>query len=230
MKTANESPWAHLILWLRLYYAIHFLESGLNFALFGFIPDFSKAGLAGPFQVEMASIGLYQIVKYLEVVLGGMLLVNFGTPLVLILMAGISFIIIYLNLFVSPDPRQTFSGTQELLLIGTLLLAHGGYYADFCRARVRPFWFWDGFSGRGRPVPQRPGHVSAMLPAPVAKLRDYLTVAGVALLAALLVAAFSTRFGLRPPRLYDYGPPLGAALLAMAIMWFHSSRQTAPAR
>jgi putative oxidoreductase len=223
MRIANESPWAHLILWVRLYYAIHFLESGLNFALFGFIPDFSKAGLAGPFQVEMAVIGLYQIVKYLEVVLGALLLVNIATPLVLILMAGISFIIIYLNLFVSPDPRQAFSGTQELFLIGTLLLAYGGYYADFCRVRSRPYWFWDGFSGRGRPVPHRPGDYQA-LSTPSTRPRDFLWVAGIGLLATALVIVFSTRFGQRPPRLYDYGPPLGAALLAMAVMKFRASR------
>jgi putative oxidoreductase len=218
MKIANDSPWAHLIRWVRLYYAIHFLESGLNFALFGFIPDFSKAGLAGPFQIEMATIGLYQIVKYLEVVLGAMLLVNFAVPFALIPMAAISFIIIYLNLIVSPDPRQAFSGMQEMLLIGSLLLAYGGYYADFCRARTRPYWLWDGFSGRGRPVPPPPGQGPVALADTVARWRDYLLVAGFALLATAAVMIFSTRFGQRPLRLYDYGPPLGAAFLAMAIM------------
>ncbi|MGE0113322.1 MAG: hypothetical protein AB7T07_00335 [Steroidobacteraceae bacterium] len=145
---ATESPWKYLILWLRLYYAIHYLDSGLNFVLFDYIPDFSKAGKSGPYQLALADIGLYQVVKYLEVVLGSMLLLNIAVPLALIVMAGISFTIVYLNLFVSPNPREAFTGTQELLLNGTLLLAYGGYYANFCRIKARPYWFWDGFKDR----------------------------------------------------------------------------------
>jgi putative oxidoreductase len=225
MKTAIESPWRHLFMWVRFYYAIHFLESGLNFALFHFIPDFSRAGAAGPMQVELANIGLYQLVKYAEVVTGALLLVEVLAPLVLILMAAISFFIIYLNLFISPDPRQLFSGTQEVLLVGTLLVAYGGYYADMCRVRSGPFWFWDGFSGRGRPVPLRPA--GAVPPMQVPAMRDYVLLAIVALVATAMVMRWSTNAGQRPLRLYDYGPPLGAALLTMIVMAVRTRRRGA---
>ncbi|NSX14699.1 hypothetical protein HTY52_11515 [Cupriavidus taiwanensis] len=150
MKGAERSPWKYLILWLRLYFAIHYLASGLNYVIFGFVPDFSKAGQVGPYLEAMADIGFYQIIKYLEVLLGAMLLFNFAVPIALIVMAGISVTIIYLNLFISPAPRQLFTGIQELVLNGTLLLAYGGYYADFCRIKTRPFWFWEGLSRPGR--------------------------------------------------------------------------------
>ena len=150
MHAAEKSPWKYLVLWLRLYFAIHYLASGLNYVIFNFVPDFSHAGRVGPYLHAMADIGFYQVVKYLEVVLGTMLLFNLAVPLALIVMAGISITIIYLNLFISPAPRQLFTGIQELLLNGALLLAYGGYYANFCRVKTRPFWFWDGFSHPSR--------------------------------------------------------------------------------
>ncbi|RDK08253.1 hypothetical protein [Cupriavidus lacunae] len=150
MHAAEKSPWKYLVLWLRLYFAIHYLASGLNFVIFNFVPDFSHAGRVGPYLHAMADIGFYQVIKYLEVVLGTMLLFNLAVPLALIVMAGISVTIIYLNLFISPAPRQLFTGLQELLLNGALLLAYGGYYANFCRVKTRPLWFWDGVSHASR--------------------------------------------------------------------------------
>lgn len=149
MHAAGKSPWKYLVLWLRLYFAIHYLASGLNYVIFNFVPDFSHAGRVGPYLHAMADIGFYQVIKYLEVVLGTMLLFNLAVPLAVIVMAG-SVTIIYLNLFISPAPRQLFTGLQELLLNGALLLAYGGYYANFCRIKTRPFWFWDGLSHASR--------------------------------------------------------------------------------
>ncbi|KMM24017.1 membrane protein [Bordetella pseudohinzii] len=139
---AENSPWKYLILWLRFYYAIHFLKSGINYAVFGVIPDFSKAGAVGPYLNAMNDIGFYPFIKYLEIVLGTMLLFNILTPLALAVMAGIAFQIGYLNLFVSPHPRQLFTGTQELLLCGLLILAYGKSYAGMLTARARPAFLW----------------------------------------------------------------------------------------
>jgi len=148
MIRAIESPWKYIVMWLRLYFAFHYLKSGLNFVVFDFIPDFSRAGAVGPYLDEMNSIGFYPLIKYLEVILGGMLLFNRFVPLALIVMGGITFQIAYLNLFISPHPRQKFTGTQELLLNGGLLLAYGGYYADFLRAKAKPLFLWQGFATR----------------------------------------------------------------------------------
>lgn len=43
MIDAEKGPWKYLVMWLRFYYAIHFLKSGHNYAVFGVILDFSKA-------------------------------------------------------------------------------------------------------------------------------------------------------------------------------------------
>jgi putative oxidoreductase len=145
---ANESPWKYLVMWLRYYYAFHYLKSGLYFVIFNYVPDFSKAGPVGPYLTEMHNVGFYPFVKYLEVVLGAMLLFNWFVPLALIVMAGITVQISYLNLFVSPHPRQAFTGTQELLINGSLLLAYGGYYVDYLRKKAEPLFLWEGFKNR----------------------------------------------------------------------------------
>ena len=142
MINAEKSPWKYLVMWLRFYYAIHFLKSGINFAVFGVIPDFSKAGAVGPYLAEMNNIGFYPFIKYLEIVLGSMLFLNIFTPLVLAFMAGIAFQIAYLNLFISPAPRQLFTGTQELLLCGLLLLSYGKSYAGLFVLQVKPIFPW----------------------------------------------------------------------------------------
>ena len=135
---AEKSPWKYLVMWLRFYYAIHFLKSGINFAVFGVIPDFSKAGAVGPYLSEMNNIGFYPFIKYLEIILGSLLLFNIFTPLVLAFMAGIAFQIAYLNLFISPHPRQLFTGVQEVLLCGLLLLAYGKSYSGLFVLKARP--------------------------------------------------------------------------------------------
>ncbi|MEM5438722.1 hypothetical protein [Paraburkholderia diazotrophica] len=144
MKMAHESPWKYLVMWGRLYFAFHYLESGLYYVIFRYVPDFSHAGKVGAYIGAMADVGFYQMIKYVEVILGTSLLLDIGVPLALIVMAGISTTIVFLNLFVSPDPRELFTGLQELFLNGALLLAYGGYYANFCRIKAEPFWFWDG--------------------------------------------------------------------------------------
>jgi len=140
---AEKAPWKYLVMWLRFYYAIHFLKSGINYAVFGVIPDFSKAGAVGPYLTEMNNIGFYPFIKYLEIVLGSMLLFNILTPVALAVMAGIAFQIAYLNLFVSPHPRQLFTGAQEPLLCGLLILAYGKHYRSLFVVKAAPSFPWN---------------------------------------------------------------------------------------
>lgn len=150
---AQRLPWKYLIMWLRFYYAIHFLKSGINYAVFGVIPDFSKAGAVGPYLAEMNNIGFYPFIKYLEIVLGGMLLFNIFVPLALAVMAGVTFQIAYLNLFVSPHPRQLFTGTQELLLCGLLIIAYGKSYAGLFKLKAKPAFLWEKNRHHGQDTP-----------------------------------------------------------------------------
>lgn len=209
--SAEKGPWKYIVLWLRFYYAIHFLKSGINYAVFGVIPDFSKAGLVGPYMHEMNEIGFYPLVKYLEIVLGSMLLFNVFVPVALSVMAGISFQIIYLNLFISPHPRQLFTGTQELILCGLLLLGYGKIFASLFQFRAQPGFPWD----RGPNLVQASSENSSVLP-PVAK--DFIIVVLLAGVWTLVVMAFSTTMGTRPLRIYDWGPPVGALILTTVAM------------
>ena len=224
MIKAENGPWKYLILWLRYYYAIHFLKSGINFALFGVVPDFSKAGAVGPYMREMNEVGFYPLVKYLEIVLGSMLLFNALVPVALAFMAGIAFQIIYLNLFVSPHPRQLFTGTQELLLCGLLILAYGKTFAGLFQLRAKPGFPWQA-QGLVEQV-RMPEHARPYAPG----LRDFIVLVSVSLIWTLVVIGFSTTMGSRPLRMYDWGPPVGALILSLAAMYLgrSTSRRVEP--
>lgn len=218
MIKAEEGPWKYLILWLRYYYAIHFLKSGINFAVFGVVPDFSKAGAVGPYMREMHEVGFYPLVKYMEIVLGSMLLFNILVPVALAFMAGIAFQIIYLNLFVSPHPRQLFTGTQELLLCGLLILAYAKNFAGLFQFKAQPGFPWQ---AARESAPERAVQTAAPYQA---RGKDFIVLACVSLLWTVVVIGFSTTMGSRPLRMYDWGPPVGALLLTFAWMFFDRSR------
>ncbi|WP_353234331.1 hypothetical protein [Diaphorobacter ruginosibacter] len=222
MIKAEQGPWKYLILWLRYYYAIHFLKSGINFAVFGVIPDFSKAGAVGPYMHEMNEVGFYPLVKYLEIVLGSMLLFNILVPVALAFMAGIAFQIIYLNLFVSPHPRQLFTGTQELLLCGLLILAYGKNFAGLFQLRAKPGFPWQQRQSAVTGSPAVTG-----MPVYAARSKDMVLLIAVAVVWTVVVIGFSTTMGSRPLRIYDWGPPMGALLLALFTM-FMDRRGSAP--
>jgi len=222
MIQADRGPWKYIVLWLRYYYAIHFLKSGINYAVFGVIPDFSKAGAVGPYLHEMNVVGFYPFVKYLEIVLGSMLLFNIMVPVALACMAGIAFQIIYLNLFVSPHPRQLFTGTQELLLCGLLILAYGKNFASLFEWKALPRFPW-----QATIAPATPPTASAP-PPQAAQTKDFITLCVIAGIWTLIVMAFSTTMGSRPLRIYDWGPPVGALLLSWACMWWGNQKLRTP--
>lgn len=224
MIKADEGPWKYLVLWLRFYYAIHFLKSGINFAVFGVVPDFSRAGAVGPYMREMHEIGFYPLVKYLEIVLGCMLMFNLLVPVALAVMAGIAFQIAYLNLFVSPHPRQLFTGTQELLLCGLLLLAYGNTFAALFRWKAKP-----GFPWQNSPPPAAASQFTASRSAQAVGGRDLWVLLGVSAVWTLVVMGFSTTMGSRPLRIYDWGPPVAACLITLALMGWERARQPAAA-
>lgn len=215
MIQAEQGPWKYIVLWLRFYYAIHFLKSGINYAVFGVIPDFSKAGAVGPYLHEMTQIGFYPLVKYLEIILGGMLLFNILVPVALAVMAGIAFQIIYLNLFISPHPRQMFTGTQELLLCGLLILAYGKTFAQLFQWKAKPMFPWQ----PGAATPQLA--VQPVNPINLVRMKDVVILSVIAVVWTLVVMGFSTTMGSRPLRIYDWGPPVGALLLTWLSMWWH---------
>jgi len=148
MKPSDESPWKYIVLWLRIVFGVHLLYSGLAYAIGGWIPPDVQKNLdpAEHFIVMLNNVGLYPWVKYQEIVAGAMLVANYAVPLALVIELPITIVIFYLNVLVNASGRHLYTGPQELFLNVSLLLAYGGYYANFLRTQTRPWWLWDGFA------------------------------------------------------------------------------------
>lgn len=125
MQSANSSPWKYVITWLRLYFGAHLFFSGIRFVIDGYVP--MVPGLAGEYLAGADAIGMYHWIKYMEAIYGFLLLTNRFVLLTLILEMPTTVTIFWLNTFISATPRQLFSGPQELLMNGLLLLAYSGY-------------------------------------------------------------------------------------------------------
>lgn len=137
-----QSPWFFIVHWLRLYFGANLLFSGIRYAVTGFVPEIP--GIGGEWVQANANIYLYQIIKYLEIVTGAMLVLNRYPLLALILQFPASINIFWLNTFIVGTPRQLFSGPQELFMNGVLLLAYSGWMAAALKSRLEPLWLWQG--------------------------------------------------------------------------------------
>jgi riboflavin transporter len=108
----------------------------------GYVPEIP--GVGGEWVQANANIYLYQMIKYLEIITGALILTNRFTLLGLILEMPASVNIFWLNTFIVATPRQLFTGPQELFLNGVLLLAYSGWMAAVLRPKLEPLWLWDG--------------------------------------------------------------------------------------
>jgi uncharacterized membrane protein YphA (DoxX/SURF4 family) len=144
MIAATESPWKYIVLWLRIVFGVHLLYSGLAFVFGEWVPANLAQGIpgAGTFMVALSDIGLYQIVKYIEVGVGLMLILDVAVPLALMIELPLTIVIAYLNIVVEGTGRQLFTGPQELVLQVALMIAYGGHYLGFLRLRAKPLWLW----------------------------------------------------------------------------------------
>lgn len=130
-----------VVTWLRLFFGAHLVFSGARYVLTGYVPEIP--GVGGDWAMANAAIGIYQAVKYMELVFGLMLLSNRFVLLALILEMPATMNIFWLNTVIVGTPRQLFTGPQELFLNGVLLLAYGGYVAAALKPRLEPLWVWD---------------------------------------------------------------------------------------
>ena len=132
----------YLVLWVRLFLGAHTLLSGLNhfFVFFPLPPvDLSPAG---EFISIMTEVGLYDMIKVVEVLVGFCLVFNVFVPLALIAEFPITLSIFWLNVFIDGQPRQLFTGNRELIFHVFLLAAYAGYYLEVLKfkAPLKELW------------------------------------------------------------------------------------------
>ncbi|HTY92462.1 MAG TPA: hypothetical protein VMC02_01140 [Steroidobacteraceae bacterium] len=118
----------YLILWIRWVFGAHTLFSGLNY-FFNFFPtpaiDLSPAG---PFVAAMTQVGLYDLIKVVEVVVGAALLLNWYVPLALLVEFPITVSIFQLDVIIDHTQRPLIIGTRELVFNLFLMASYAGYY------------------------------------------------------------------------------------------------------
>ncbi len=142
----------YVVLWVRVAFGAHALLSGLNY-FFPILPlppiDHSAAG---PFVAEMTRIGLYDLIKVVEVGVGLCLIFNLFVPLALIVELPTTVSIFYLSVVVVGAGRPLFTGWRELFYNGFLIAAYAGYYLPLLGARPRPQEIWSAGVRRALPA------------------------------------------------------------------------------
>lgn len=141
---------AYAILWLRIAFGSHALLSGLNY-FFPLVPPAAiSLSPAAPFVAEMIHIGLHDIIKIVEIVVGICLILNIYVPLMLVLEMPTTVSIFYLNTFIDGQPRQLYTGPRELFYNVILIAAYSSYFLPLLTAKAQftPIW-WGGRNSAG---------------------------------------------------------------------------------
>lgn len=143
----------YVILWFRIFYGAHLTYSAMRYYLAYAPHSFQLAihyrpfapampPLARAFVDAITATGIYRVVKTIELIVGIALLLNLFVPLVLLIEMPISVVIFILNFFVVASDRQLFSGPQEILLNGLLMIFYSRYYRPLLEPMVPPLPLW----------------------------------------------------------------------------------------
>jgi hypothetical protein len=137
----------YIMLWIRLAFGAHSLLSGLNY-FFEFLPTPQVMHpVAGPFVYSMTEMGLFTVIKIVEVLVGLSLIFNRFVPLALVAELPTSITIFWLSVIVVGAPRQLYTGSKELFFNASLLIFYAGYYKALFtpKAETKPLWHhWRG--------------------------------------------------------------------------------------
>jgi hypothetical protein len=133
---------AYVVVWVRYFFGVHMLISGGTYFVHPQAQMVMAHPLAGPFQHYMDAMGLFAVVKAIEVAVSLCLIFDLFTPIALVMEMPISFNIFYLSVFVVADPRTLWTGPREVIFNLFLLAAYAGYFLPMLRPRVpqQPLW------------------------------------------------------------------------------------------
>ncbi len=151
---SSKPGWEYYaLLWVRMAFGSHSLISGLNH----FVPMFAlsngDAALSpiGPFMGEMSHLGLYGLVKVIELTVGACLLANRFVLLAAVVELPISVVIGYLCIVVDGSPGIVFSGVREVGFNLFILACFAGYLKPIFawKADLRTVWGLSRSGGQG---------------------------------------------------------------------------------
>ncbi|PQA87637.1 hypothetical protein [Hyphococcus luteus] len=148
-------PAKYVVVAAQGFFGGHSLFSGLNY-FFQWLPSPQVTHpLAGPFIDSMTAMGLFDVIKGVEALVGALLLLNILTPVALLMELPISISIFYTSVIVVHSERSLFTGTRELVLNLFLIAAYFGFYKGLLKLRpeMRPLWRW----GAREPMTGSPG-------------------------------------------------------------------------
>ncbi len=134
---------SYAIMWVRVVFGAHSLLSGVNYFYPLVPPPPIDMSPAGAFVGQMDAVGLYALIKVVEVAVGIMLLLNRWVPLALVAELPTTVSIFYLSVIVDGRPRQLYyTGPRELLFNAGLMLAYWPYFRALLahKASVSPIW------------------------------------------------------------------------------------------
>lgn len=139
----------YVILWFRMFYGIHLLFSAGRH----YMTDWQAQipGPGGRFVDSIMEIGLYEMVKGIEGIVGLCLVLNLFVPLVLVVELPISFIIFWLNFVIVAEGYQLFTGPQEIILNLLLIVFYGGYYTSMLTRSATPKPLWQHLPWKEQP-------------------------------------------------------------------------------
>lgn len=207
-----QGKWFYIVHWVRMYYGIHLLYSGVRYALTGFVPPIP--GIGGVWAQANADIYIYQFVKYLEIVAGLMIVTNRFTLLGLILEMPTTINIFWLNTFIVATNRELFTGPHELVMNGFLLLAYSGWIYAAIAPKLQPLWLWDHHQA------YRPNVVPVQVQARTAADQRYALIACAILTVLLFIGSTGLGYAeYRPIRPRDYWSYLAAWLWMAYMFW-----------
>lgn len=213
------------VTFFRILFAAHLLYSGGAYIFFGWVPSAmgDPNSPVGRFMVELDNVGLYPLVKYIEFFLGLLALSNRFTPLAAVMEFPITVIIAYLNIFVESAlaSRHLYTGVQELVINGIVLLGYGGFYRSMLNMRNEPCWLWQqpGPATRDSDGEGGKGDKEAGLGTPQIWIFFVLFMA-VIMAASWFLGSVDRRL---PPR--DWLPPLVSFVAMLAVYRFSAARQ-----
>lgn len=132
----------YVMLWIQMAFGMHSLISGLNYFL-EFLPlPRVMHPIAGPFVDSMTAMGLFDLVKLVEVLVGFALIFNRFVPLALAAELPTSITISWMSVIVVQSERSVYTGLKEILFNVVLLAWYAGWFTPLLRPRSdgRPLW------------------------------------------------------------------------------------------